>query len=70
MCRLATPIRCSTYPWLKCHGSIEALKVAPTESQNRSYPWLKCHGSIEAQHLRPGLGRQGRLSMAKMPWLH
>ena len=36
------------YPWLKGHGSIEALMKIEQRHSMPAYPWLKGHGSIEA----------------------
>ena len=59
------------YPWLKCHGSIEAGDVRSGQAfGNARYPWLKCHGSIEALLSAHVMSLPSRLSMAKMPWLH
>ena len=57
-------------PWLKCHGSIEALLLEALLLKPVDSPWLKCHGSIEAWTARDGPTNDLWLSMAKMPWLH
>ena len=36
------------YPWLRGHGSIEALASSYARRRRRLYPWLRGHGSIEA----------------------
>ena len=37
------------YPWLKGHGSFEALRDFPKTWSICTYPWLKGHGSFEAR---------------------
>ena len=53
-----------SYPWLKCHGSIEAASGRPGRRGKPTYPWLKCHGSIEA-----ALGTRRPTAGHHYPWL-
>ena len=50
------------YPWLRGHGSIEALNTPAILIVKSWYPWLRGHGSIEAKtgadrtaHCRTGI---------------
>ena len=56
------------YPWLRGHGSIEAMSTGHTNagSEIQLYPWLRGHGSIEASK-RTSL--DARLDRRGYPWL-
>ena len=41
------------YPWLRGHGSIEAVRLRPLFEGMSPYPWLRGHGSIEALRRTP-----------------
>ncbi len=58
------------FPWMKIHGSIEALTSWRFVLRIAQFPWMKIHGSIEASIRPPSSSSQVPVSMNENSWLY